>query len=118
MELAREVLDNQVIDRRGRKLGKVDGIVLAASAGRPLRVVAIEVGAAPLVQRLHARGGRWLERWMRRHGQSLSRTRIPWRRVRHVGPDVRVAVDGERTRALALERWLRDRIVSRIPGAG
>ncbi|MHC5935237.1 hypothetical protein [Nostoc sp.] len=40
--------------------------------------------------------------------------RIPWSKVRDVGIDVEV--DVEATPALAYEKWLRDRIIARIPG--
>jgi sporulation protein YlmC with PRC-barrel domain len=118
VELMRDLLDNQVIDRRGQKIGKVDGVILSIGDGRAPRVAALEVGAVTFAHRLHHRLGQWLERMAQQRGLPLGRTRIPWGRVVHVGRDVRVALDAERTRVHALERWLRTRIIGRIPGAG
>ncbi|AUB38217.1 hypothetical protein COO91_04182 [Nostoc flagelliforme CCNUN1] len=43
---------------------------------------------------------------------------IPWSKVRDVGIDVEVEVEPEATPALEYEKWLRDRIIARIPGGG
>ena len=42
---------------------------------------------------------------------------IPWQRVLRVGIDVKVDVDGARSPALHWERWVRDHLIGRIPGA-
>jgi sporulation protein YlmC with PRC-barrel domain len=118
VELVRDLLDNQVIDRRGLRIGKVDGVLLSVVDGRAPRVIAIELGVTTLAHRLHPRIGRWLERTIRRHRMRLlERTRIPWSRVARVGIDLRVDLDGERTRAHVGERWLRTHLVARIPGS-
>ena len=118
MELARNLLDNQVIDRRGVKLGKIDGVILSVTDGRAPRVVAIELGATVFARRVQRRLAHWLARVARRRRWPLGHTRIPWVRVVRVGKDVHVAVEAERTRVYALERWLRTRVIGRIPGAG
>jgi len=46
LPLARDVLDKQVIDPDGCKVGKVDGIVLALREHRPPRVIAMEISQA------------------------------------------------------------------------
>ena len=46
MDLIRDVLDKQVCDREGRKMGKVDGIILEERPGAPLRVSFLELGGA------------------------------------------------------------------------
>jgi hypothetical protein len=118
VELGRGLLDNQVIDRAGKRIGKVDGVVLTAAPGRPPAVSAIELGAPVVAHRIHPRLGRWLTRLVRRRRLPFGRTRIPWRRVVSVDREVRVALDGERTRAHAFERWLRTHVIARIPGSG
>jgi sporulation protein YlmC with PRC-barrel domain len=118
VELIRDLLDNQLLDRHGKKLGKVDSVVLSVSDGAAPRVVAIETGALAFAERLHLRLTRWLTALARRHRLPLGRTRIPWARVVRVGLEVHVAVDAERTRAHALERWLRTRVIARMPGIG
>ena len=58
MDLVRDVLDKQVVDRNGREMGRVDAIVLEARPGKPPLVRAIEIGPEVLARRLHpALGG-------------------------------------------------------------
>jgi hypothetical protein len=45
-------------------------------------------------------------------------TSIPFAAVREIGACVRLDIDGETSPATRTERWLRDRIVRRIPGGG
>ncbi|WP_051681656.1 hypothetical protein [Cellulomonas sp. HZM] len=42
--------------------------------------------------------------------------RTPWRLVAEVGTTVRLGVRGEGLDVLWVERWLRDRVIGRIPG--
>jgi hypothetical protein len=116
VRLVHDLLDNQVVDRRGAKLGKVDGVILSVSRGAAPRVVAIELSAMTAAGRVHPRLGRWLDSAVRRWRVPLGRSRIAWSRVLSVGLDVRVDVDAGRTRAQALERWLRTHLIDRIPG--
>jgi sporulation protein YlmC with PRC-barrel domain len=118
LRLVRAVLDNQVIDAAGIKLGKVDSVILVVDDGGPPRVTAIEIGEQAIAERLHPRLGRWLDAIARRLGAPPGKSRIPWARVTDVGREIQVSVDGRRTRAFALERWLRARVIGRIPGAG
>jgi sporulation protein YlmC with PRC-barrel domain len=117
VKLVHDLLDSQVVDRRGDKLGKVDGIILRVSPRGAPRVAAIELGAVTAARRVHPRLGRWLDHAVRRWRLPLGRTRIAWSRVQSVGLEVRVDVDGRRARVQALERWLRARVIDRIPGA-
>ncbi len=61
MDLVRDVLDTQVIDRNGRAMGRVDGISLECRAGKPPRVGALLIGPSALGHRLSPRLGRWVE---------------------------------------------------------
>jgi sporulation protein YlmC with PRC-barrel domain len=117
MRLVAELLDKQLIDRRGEPCGKVDGIVLRIGDGPP-RVAALEVGLVTLAGRL---GPRW-QRWTRRLvGRAACRIRgeyrIPWDRVVGVGKDVHVDLESNRTALMRAERWLRTHVIGRIPGA-
>jgi sporulation protein YlmC with PRC-barrel domain len=114
VELGREVLDQQVIDARGVQMGKVDGVILELHAGGPARVAALVVGGTTLWWRIHPALARWIER--RRAGKGHA-ARIPWEQVLKIGVDVKVNVEAERSPALYWERWVRDRIIGRIPGA-
>ncbi|BCL34489.1 hypothetical protein [Nostoc sp. MS1] len=117
MNLIRDVLDNQLVDRNQRRMGKVDGIIIQLRDGQPPRLAYIEVGMTTLAERIHPRLAKWVEiisqKWGAKQSQPL---RIPWSKVQDVGIDVDVDIDAEATSALAYEKWLRDRIITKIPG--
>ncbi len=110
LEVVRDLLDEQVLDRNGERIGKVDGVILEIREGGPPRVAAIEIGLPTAVRRLEIG---WLERWVRRWARS---TRIPMTRVVAIGRDIRVDVDADETSATDVERWLRRHVIERIPG--
>ncbi|HEU4641525.1 MAG TPA: hypothetical protein VFS44_03650 [Gemmatimonadaceae bacterium] len=119
MELARDVLDKLLVDGEHRPLGRVDGLVLSWAADEPPRVIAIELGAATLAQRLPRWLGRMIDalarRFSPRHGEPY---RLDWERVRRLGRrEIEIDIDGPRSGALDTERWLRDHVIARIPGA-
>jgi sporulation protein YlmC with PRC-barrel domain len=118
MELGREILDQQVIDRKSELMGKVDGIVLELRPGKPPRVARLVIGGGTAARRIHPGFAEWLLRWRRRWGpKDDTALEVPWSRVRKIGIDVKVDLDAERTSALAWERWVRDHLIGRIPGA-
>jgi len=118
LHLYRDVLDKQMVDRRGRRCGKVDGIVLRFGPDGQPWVARIEVGGGTLARRLGERLGRWaaaLARWCGvREGRAYH---IPWARVVEVDLEVKLDLDAPDTELDAAERRLRERIVARIPGA-
>ena len=114
MQLGRDVLDQQVIDAQGHQMGKVDGIVLEPGDGAATRVAFVVVGGTTLLWRIHRGLARWAERRLRGEGHVA---RIPWSKVVKIGVDVKVDVEAERSPALHWERWVRDHIISRIPGS-
>jgi hypothetical protein len=118
MDLVRDVLDTQLIDRHGRQMGKVDGIVLEVADGEPPRVAFLATGTQTLWRRVHPRLARWARRIERLWTRGPDECRIAWSAVRDVGIDVEVDVDAEETPAFALERRVREKIVRRIPGSG
>lgn len=119
LHVVRDVLDQQLLDCHQCKMGRVDGIVMEIRDGAPPRLLYLEVGWVALARRLHPRLGRWLSAGL---GQSAKKSgeafRIPWTQVREIGIDIKVAADAEQTSALAWERWLREEIISRLPGSG
>lgn len=119
MELARDVLDKLLVDGEGNPMGRVDGLVLRWTPDAPPRVVAIEAGAATLARRVPRVLGRLIERLARRFGaHGGDPYRIDWERVSRLGHrEIEIAIDAPRSGALATERWLRDHVVARIPGA-
>ena len=58
MHLVRDVLDSKVVDRNGREMGRVDGLVLEVIQGQPPRVAAIQLGPTILADRIHPVLGR------------------------------------------------------------
>lgn len=117
MDVIRDVLDNQLVDRNNCKMGRVDGIVMELRDNKPPRLAYIEVGVPTLARRLHPRLSRWVaalfSKWGAKHNQSF---RIAFSKVRDLGIDVNVDLDAEATPVLANEKWLREHIIERIPG--
>lgn len=115
-----DVLDDQLIDRESRKIGKVDGIIVELREGKPPRVAFIEVGLSTVAHRLHPRLGRLVEqmgrKWGVRRGEPY---RIPWSKVGAINVDIELRVDlkAKETPLLDWEKWLNEKIISRIPGA-
>ena len=114
MELARVVLDQEVIDRHDHAMGKVDGIVLETRPGEPARVTHVVVGGTTLLWRIHRGLARWVER---RRGNEGRPAVIPWQRVLRVGVAVKGDGEGARSPARHWERWVRDHLIGRSPGA-
>ena len=112
--LVADILDQQIVDAKKTKLGKIDGIVLVLREGKPPRIGYIECGAPVLARRL----GRWCERLAlalnRRLGvRETPRYRIPWSKVKEI--DIDVVVDVDEHPLLAWEDWLREHVVGRMP---
>lgn len=119
MDLLRDLLDKQVLDRKQVKIGKVDGLVAELRQGKPPRIVAVELGSITLARRLGSRPGRWMA-WLaarlggERHAEPH---RIAWNKVRYIGVDIEVDIDVHRTTIFDWQDWLRDHVIGRIPGA-
>jgi len=118
MDLIRDVLDNQIVDRNQHKMGKVDGIVIELREGKPPRLAYIEVGIPTLARRLHSGWQHWVAAQMSKSGAKRGESfRIEWSKVRDVGIDVEVDLEAESTPALDYEKWVREHIIGKIPGA-
>jgi hypothetical protein len=117
MDLVRDVLDQPVVDRNGRPMGRVDGIVLDVRADAPPRVVWLAIGPSVLGERLHPAIGRWVAAI--EHACGLSRERpveIAPSDVTIVDGEVRVDLTISETAAAAVEQRVRGWI-RRVPGA-
>jgi len=118
MDLVRDCLDKQLVDRNGHKMGRVDAVVLELERGKQPIVAYIEVGAVSQSERLHRGFGRIVRAISQRWGVAQQDPfRIPWSKLVSAGIEVVAGVDAEKTAAFAWELWLRKKIVSRIPGA-
>ena len=119
MDLVRDVLDKQLLDRHGQHMGKVDGIVLELREDGPPRVVALEVGVTVLLRRLWDGLGEAVALIERRLGiRDGEPVEIPVSKIRQAGIDVRLDLTASETEALAWERWVADHIVRRLPWSG
>jgi hypothetical protein len=116
MDIGRQILDQQLVDRNNLDVGIVDGIVLELRDGAPPRIAALLTGGHILAERLHpaiVRLMRWLTRgWGPRMHEPL---RIPWSKVMKIGIDLKVDIAADE--ATPWEHWVRDHIIRRIPGA-
>jgi hypothetical protein len=119
MYVIRDVLDKQLMDRHGRPMGKADGVIMEWSAEKQPRLSFIEVGAITQAARLHERLAKSVEGLVRRFGAKLESEcyRIPWSKIVLTGIDITVNVEAEETPPFTFERWLRSRVIGRIPGA-
>lgn len=118
MHLIADVLDKQLQDNGERNAGRVDGIVLELRDELPPRLAYVEVSPITLLTRFSGRLARWyatrLDRKLPSRGVPF---RIPWSRIERRGPTLRLDFDATATPIYALENWLRERIVARIPGS-
>ena len=119
LELFRDVLDKQLVDRTGLRMGRVDGLILRLHPDGPPEVAWLETGPEPLLARVHPRFAEWAVRLAQRLGVSSGEPlRIEPSRIVQFGKTLKVDIDAPRTNAFAWERWLRKRLIDRIPGSG
>jgi sporulation protein YlmC with PRC-barrel domain len=117
LELARDVLDKQVVDREETKMGRVDGLVLELREGLPPRIDHIEMGAVVLARRLSPGLERWVDGWRRRFGvRKVARYRVPWSAVQEITSyHLKLDVAALDTPTFDWERWLQDHVIKHIP---
>ena len=121
--LGLEVLDRQLIDCDGRRCGKVDDLLLELPAdgadGKGPVVTHILAGPGALGDRLHGWMGRVARTMWRRLNPDVevSRIELPWSMVARVDREVYLTVRSEDVGLEAVENWLADRLVSKLPKA-
>jgi hypothetical protein len=118
MRIVRELLDKQIIDRAGERIGRVDGILLELVPGEPPRVHKLELGWVTIADRVHPRLARLVERAHRRWSVRRSaRSHIDWDAViAHNVHHIQVDVAAAETAAFDWELWLRRHVIGKIPG--
>lgn len=122
IDLVHDVLDKLMLDHDKHNMGRVDSVVLELRDEGPPRVVYLEMGGVALAKRLGG-FGHWLALRIASIGhapnaRSREPFRVAWDHVREIGPaNIVVSLDAEESRAFAWERWLRERVVRRIPGS-
>lgn len=118
MHLVADVLDKQMLDVTGQNAGKVDGVVLELEDGKPPRIAYIEVGPITLLRRFSTSLARWYARMDAHFGEGRGQPiRVPWTRVKSRGITLKLDFAADSTPIFAAERWMRDNIMGRIPGA-
>ena len=117
-----ELLDRQLVDRDGRLAGKVDDLEfeLAEEPDGLPRLAAILSGLGALASNLGGDTGRWLAATERRLTEDRERnpSRVDIALVRSIGSSIDITADREELDSNRAERWARDVIIARIPGAG
>lgn len=117
MDVVHDVLDKHVVDRNGRAMGRVDGIVLDVRESGPPRLAEVLIGASALGSRLNPVLGRWVHGV--EHGLGIGEERpirIAFSHVEAIGEKVKVDLAVGETSADTLERRLRTWLL-RIPGS-
>jgi sporulation protein YlmC with PRC-barrel domain len=117
--VALKLLDRQLLDRDGRRCGKVDDLELEPIGDSDvLYVTAIRTGPGALLIRLGARrAGAWLERVAALSApDDADRGRIPIQRVREIGNHLSLSLEAGELSSAQGERWVRDHVISHIPG--
>jgi hypothetical protein len=117
MDVVRDLLDMSVVDRNGREMGRVDGILLHQVAGRPPHLTAILIGPSVLADRLHSRLGRMVRAVEQRFGVDRDRpTRIAVADIDDIDRTVRLRLTIGDTAVAAIEQRLRAWVL-RLPGS-
>ena len=108
MDLVRDLLDKEVVDRHGREVGRVDSIVIEVRSMAPPRVTAIELGPDVLAHRVRPVFGRWMAALEHAFGIDDGRPlRIPFSDILDIGDRVKIDRAVGETAAATLERKLR-----------
>jgi len=120
MDAALRLLDHQLVDRDGRLCGKVDDLELERRDDGTLVVTAILTGPGALGPRLPGVLGRaTVAVWRRLHGDAEpGASRIPFERVAEIDSAVRLTMSRAEVPTHGLERWARENVVEKLPGAG
>lgn len=123
------LLDRQLVALDGRLVGKVDDLELTDpefgddEAGDPRPgtpvIVAILSGPEALAPRLDGKVGALLfGTWRRLHPEENPRPRrIPFEQVARLGDHVELAVSSDDLDEQRTNRWISERLISRLPGA-
>jgi hypothetical protein len=117
MYLVADALDKQLLDTKGQRAGRIDGIILVLRRDKPPRIAYIEVSPITMLSRFSERLSAWYARRDKRLGKGRGVPfRFPWNRLERQKQNFKLDVDVDSTPINALEDWLRTTIVERIPG--
>jgi sporulation protein YlmC with PRC-barrel domain len=111
------LLDRQIVDPDGSPLANVDDVELETGENGELWVSALLAGPAALGPRIGGFLGRWMTGASERLTCGRGPVRIPIGVVTDIGSAVTVTIRESDLTGEALEDWLREHVVARIPGA-
>jgi sporulation protein YlmC with PRC-barrel domain len=111
------LLDRQVVDPDGGELVNVDDLELEAGENGELWVSAILAGPAALGPRIGGVLGRVMTGMSNRLTCGRGPIRIPFGVVTDIGSAVTVSIRERDLPHDTLETWLREHLISRLPGA-
>ncbi len=119
VQLAKQLLDRQIVDVDGRLVGRVDDIAFAVDADGFPYVDCLLTGQGALGQRIGGRVGRILVAVADRFTDNppVTPLRIPLAQVAHVDSAVRLRCPAADLPPSPVESWLRRYLVDRIPGS-
>jgi sporulation protein YlmC with PRC-barrel domain len=106
------LMDRQVLDNDGVPVTTVDDLEVSG----PALDVEIAAGSAPPVITALLTGSVLATRIFGGRPPSSRLIRIPWKDVAEVDVVLKLGVKGEPLDASWVERWVRDKIIARIPG--
>jgi hypothetical protein len=114
------VLDRQMVDPDGKLVAKVDELELTELGDGRLTLTAVLTGPGALGPRLRGRVGQLVVAgWRRVHpAEDPQPGRIPFRDVVRIDSAVHLARHRRDLGVDGFEDWVRDHIVTRLPGAG
>ena len=117
MDVFRDILDKQLLDRKGIKMGKVDGLVMTMSPRARPRITFIEMGSITLARRLGPRTARLVARLGALFGGDPTRQpfRVASDKIRNIGVNIELTIDIESTPLNIWHERLRRHILNRMP---
>ncbi|MGC4808836.1 hypothetical protein [Micromonospora sp. DT233] len=119
MQLGRQLLDRQIVDRDGRLVGRVDDVEFGLDADGVPYLTALLSGEGALGPRIGGRSGRLLVAvaGLFVADPPVPPRRIPYPLVERVDSAVRLRARLDELPASEMERWVRHHLIDRIPGA-
>jgi sporulation protein YlmC with PRC-barrel domain len=114
------LLDRQIVDKDGKLAGKVDDLEITfphGSASEQPFVSAILSGPGALATQIGGRLGRWIGGIESRLSDEPGPARISFGVVKRIESEIRLIVSRDDLDVTRFEDWVRDMIISKIPGA-